>query len=256
MSEQTKTWNKYIHKVQNYETDQMGIVHHSNYIRWFEEARCDLLDYMGVGFADLEKQGIISPILSVEADYLRMVYYGDTVSIDAYIKEYNGIKLTVGYEVKDDRTGMVHCRGTSKHCFIDKTGRPLVLRKSFPELNEAFEAGVKVHKENKKALIKLTVFNLLINHFKIFFCNNFFPMYTYKKIQSSRTLGDHHYECNENTTQLTQDQINYLMKITSDVSPDVFENIVMCFCNCLEQGVKVEQVSSDFFMALFSKIFT
>ena len=154
MSEQTKTWNKYIHKVQNYETDQMGIVHHSNYIRWFEEARCDLLDYMGVGFADLEKQGIISPILSVEADYLRLVYYGDTVSIDAYIKEYNGIKLTVGYEVKDDRTGMVHCRGTSKHCFIDKTGRPLVLRKSFPELNEAFEAGVKVHKENKKALIK------------------------------------------------------------------------------------------------------
>ena len=49
---------------------------------------------------------------------------------------------------------MVHCRGTSKHCFIDKTGRPLVLRKSFPELNEAFEAEVKVHKENKKALIK------------------------------------------------------------------------------------------------------
>ncbi len=47
-----------------HETDQMGIVHHSNYIRWFEEARCDLLDYMGVGFADLEKQGIISPILS------------------------------------------------------------------------------------------------------------------------------------------------------------------------------------------------
>ena len=60
---------------------------------------------------------------------IRDSYYGDTVSIDAYIKEYNGIKLTVGYEVKDDRTGMVHCRGTSKHCFIDKTGRPLVLRK-------------------------------------------------------------------------------------------------------------------------------
>ena len=54
MSEQTKTWNKYIHKVQNYETDQMGIVHHSNYIRWFEEARCDLLDYMA---SDLVRSG-------------------------------------------------------------------------------------------------------------------------------------------------------------------------------------------------------
>lgn len=154
MSEQTKTWNnistKYrITKQIRWESYIIPIISAG-----FEEARCDLLDYRAFGFADLEKQGIISPILSVEADYLRMVYYGDTVSIDAYIKEYNGIKLTVGYEVKDDRTGMVHCRGTSKHCFIDKTGRPLVLRKSFPELNEAFEAGVKIHKENKKALIK------------------------------------------------------------------------------------------------------
>ena len=45
-------------------------------------------------------------------------------------------------------------RTIEQEWFIDKTGRPLVLRKSFPELNEAFEAGVKVHKENKKALIK------------------------------------------------------------------------------------------------------
>ena len=50
MSEQTKTWNKYIHKVQNYETDQMGIVHHSNYIRWFEEARTrPYMEQMGRG---------------------------------------------------------------------------------------------------------------------------------------------------------------------------------------------------------------
>lgn len=60
MSEQTKTWNKYIHKVQNYETDQMGIVHHSNYIRWFEEARSDVLEKAGMGYDVMEAEGVIS----------------------------------------------------------------------------------------------------------------------------------------------------------------------------------------------------
>ena len=77
----------YQHKVQYYETDQMGIVHHSNYIRWFEEARTDYMDCLGMGYARMEEMGILSPVLSVSADYLRMVYFGDTVSIDCYIKE-------------------------------------------------------------------------------------------------------------------------------------------------------------------------
>ena len=114
----------YKHKVQYYETDQMGIVHHSNYIRWFEEARIDFTEKMGMGYHEMEAAGILSPVLSVEASYLRMVYFGDTVTIHTSIKEYNGIKLTVGYEVNSDKTSMVHCRGTSKHCFINKEGKP------------------------------------------------------------------------------------------------------------------------------------
>lgn len=65
----------YRRKVHYYETDQMGIVHHSNYIRWFEEARIDLMDRMGLGYAQMEAEGILSPVLSVQADYLRMVYF-------------------------------------------------------------------------------------------------------------------------------------------------------------------------------------
>lgn len=61
----------YQHKVQYYETDQMGIVHHSNYIRWFEEARTDYMERLGIGYEKMEEQGILSPVLSVTADYLR-----------------------------------------------------------------------------------------------------------------------------------------------------------------------------------------
>lgn len=128
----------YKHKVQYYETDQMGIVHHSNYIRWFEEARTDLMEKMGMGYAEMEQKGIMSPVLSVEADYLRMVHFGDTVTIEAFIKEYNGIKMTVVYEVINDTTEMVHCRGLTKHCFINESGKPVSLKQSCLECHNMF----------------------------------------------------------------------------------------------------------------------
>lgn len=130
--------NSYKHKVQYYETDQMGIVHHSNYIRWFEEARIDMMDQMGLSYAQMEKLGIISPVLGVEADYLRMVHFGGTVTIEAAIKEYNGIKLEISYRVIDDKTEMVHCRGLTRHCFLNQKGRPISLKKDFKEIHEMF----------------------------------------------------------------------------------------------------------------------
>ena len=55
----------YDHKVQYYETDGMGIVHHSNYIRWFEEARVDLLEQLGFGYDRIEEAGYSGPVLEV-----------------------------------------------------------------------------------------------------------------------------------------------------------------------------------------------
>ena len=69
------------HKAQYYETDQMGIVHHSNYIRWFEEARTEFLNAIGFGYKKLEEQGIISPVLSVTCTFKQMTYYEDEVYI-------------------------------------------------------------------------------------------------------------------------------------------------------------------------------
>lgn len=128
----------YGHKVQYYETDQMGVVHHSNYIRWFEEARTDFMEQMGMGYDEMEKAGIISPVLSVEADYLRMVHFGESVTVHTKIREYNGIKMTVEYEIIDDKTGMVHCRGLTKHCFLNGKGRPVSLKKDCPHFHEMF----------------------------------------------------------------------------------------------------------------------
>ncbi len=124
----------YTHKVQYYETDQMGVVHHSNYIRWFEEARSAFLEEIGFPYQRIEKElKILSPVLEVECRYRGMVYFGDTVDISVKVESSNGIRLTLLYEVHDHQTGGLRTTGLSRHCFLDADGRPVSLKKNQPE---------------------------------------------------------------------------------------------------------------------------
>ena len=122
-----------------YETDKMGIIHHSNYIRWFEEARVDFLDQIGANYAKLEEAGIISPVLSVEAHYKTMVRFGESVYVLTEIDSYSGVKLGLTYRVIDVATGELRTTGKSKHCFLYETGRPVSLKKVQPNVHDSFE---------------------------------------------------------------------------------------------------------------------
>ena len=127
---------KYLHKVHYYETDKMGITHHSNYIRWMEEARIDFLDNINFGFAMLEKEGIISPVIGVECDYKTPTTFGDIIEIEAGIEEYKGVKLVLKYTMTNQATGDLVAVGKTKHCFVSSEGKPLILKKSFPHVDE------------------------------------------------------------------------------------------------------------------------
>lgn len=137
----------YEHKVQYYETDQMKIVHHSNYIRWFEEARNQLLDDLGLGYEKIEEMGIIIPVLEVSAKYRTMTRYGDTVSVDTKCVKYNGVTLVLTYVITDKKTGEVRCTGESHHCFLDENGKVLILRKAFPQVHEFFKSLLEEKKD-------------------------------------------------------------------------------------------------------------
>lgn len=129
---------QYRHQAKYYETDQMGIIHHSNYIRWMEEARIALMDEIGFSYRKMEEIGIISPVLSVKCEYKNMVHFDDTVLIEVDIKQYNGIKLTVTYRMTNETTGQMCTLGESSHCFLNREGRIISLRKSCPECDAAF----------------------------------------------------------------------------------------------------------------------
>ena len=129
----------YEHKIQYYETDQMQIVHHSNYIRWFEEARVHILEVYNMGYDKMEALGIISPVLGVQAEYKSMSRFGESVLIEVRLKEYSGVKYTLSYIIKDKATGVIRCTGETKHGFLNAQGKPLSLKRSFPEIHGIFE---------------------------------------------------------------------------------------------------------------------
>lgn len=127
----------YVHKVQYYETDRMGVVHHSNYIRWMEEARIDWLDKIGIGFDKLEEMGISSPILSVNCIYKNGSTFGDSIEIKTKVTKYNGVKITIGYVMKKVGTEEIVATGDTELCFINlKTRKPIILKKENLELDK------------------------------------------------------------------------------------------------------------------------
>ena len=121
----------YQHTVQYYETDKMGITHHSNYIRWMEEARIDFLSRIGWSYAKLEEEGIISPVVAVECKYMQPTTFMDTVNIEVVVREFKGVKLKLKYIMKNDKGNTV-CEACSEHCFLNKQGSPIRLNKEYP----------------------------------------------------------------------------------------------------------------------------
>ena len=137
----------YKHKVQYYETDKMGIVHHSNYIRWMEEARVDFLEKIGWSYDQLENVGLVSPVLSLNIDYSHPTYFSDMVSIDVEILELKMSKMRVGYKMTNEE-GEVVAKCESSHGFLLSSGRPAILKRDFPGLYEALLTHLSIEKES------------------------------------------------------------------------------------------------------------
>ena len=97
----------YQHIVQYYETDKMGITHHSNYIRWMEEARVDFLEKTGWSYAKLEEEGIVSPVTAVECKYRQSTTFPDTIDIEVLVEEFKGVRLKLKYVNRALRCGCI-----------------------------------------------------------------------------------------------------------------------------------------------------
>ena len=125
-------------KINYYETDRMGIVHHSNYIRFLEEARCAFLENLDMPYSLLESLGIMIPVLGVQCDFKHHVTFNDIILIEPYVKQFNGVRLTMGYSITNKKTGNLVLNGETKHCFTDSNLKPINLKKHFENVYEKF----------------------------------------------------------------------------------------------------------------------
>ena len=121
----------YQHEVKYYECDRMGITHHSNYVRFMEEARVDFLDQVGYGFERIEAEGVVSPVISISCNYKHPTTFKDLIDIEVVISNMQDLKFEFTYTMKV--AGKVVCLGQSTHCFMEN-GRPVVIAKRLPEL--------------------------------------------------------------------------------------------------------------------------
>jgi acyl-CoA thioester hydrolase len=126
-------------KINYYETDAMKIVHHSNYIRFLEEARISFMDKINLPYSKMEEVGILIPVLGVNCTYKTPAKFDDIIQIDVKIKEYNGVRLVMEYEIRNKKTNALVLIGETKHCFTNTELKPISLKKANIQMHELLE---------------------------------------------------------------------------------------------------------------------
>lgn len=128
----------YKRKIYYYETDNMGIVHHSNYIRIFEEARMSFLEQAGLPYEKIEEAGLYVPILSVECHYKKPLTFDEPFAVYPVITKFNGVILNIEYNIINCNTGELCITGKSSQCFTDKNMKPVRTKNKYPEIYKVF----------------------------------------------------------------------------------------------------------------------
>lgn len=121
------------------ETDQMGVVYHANYLIWCEIGRTKLMKDMGFNYAQMEIEGIMSPVINLQFSYKLPTKYGETVEVRTWVDSYNSVKVIYGYEIVNE-AGEICVTGTSEHVCVKKESfRPISIRRKFPDWHEVYE---------------------------------------------------------------------------------------------------------------------
>lgn len=125
------------------ETDQMGVVYHANYLIWMELGRTQLIKDLGFNYAEMEEDGIISPVVDIQASYKKPLHYGETAIVNTWIEEYDGLRVSYGYAIYTEDK-QIAVTGISKHVCVKKESfRPISIKKHYPNWHEAYENAKK-----------------------------------------------------------------------------------------------------------------
>ncbi|NLP13051.1 MAG: acyl-CoA thioesterase [Clostridium sp.] len=119
------------------ETDQMGIVHHSNYPIWFEAARTDFIKKMGMPYSQIEERGFLLPLIELNCKYKGSARYEDRIIVRTRIKAISYSRITFSYEVFKLGKDALITSGETMHVWTNKQLKPLNIKKHAPDIYES-----------------------------------------------------------------------------------------------------------------------
>jgi acyl-CoA thioester hydrolase, YbgC/YbaW family len=127
-------------KVRYAETDQMGIVHHSNYLIWFEAGRTDFIKGSKISYTEMEQEGILIPLAESNCKYIVGAKYEDELIIKTWVKELTLVKVEFNYSVIREKDEKEIAKGSTLHVFVSKEFKIINLKKSNLEIFEKLKA--------------------------------------------------------------------------------------------------------------------
>ncbi len=110
------------HRVAFYETDAMGIVHHSNHIRFFELARVAWMNEHHCPYTDYMALGLNFATTVAAAEYLLPIQFDREIEVDAWLEWARGASIRIAYVIRDG--GEIAATGATEHAMVDEAGRP------------------------------------------------------------------------------------------------------------------------------------
>jgi acyl-CoA thioester hydrolase len=117
------------------DTDQMGVVYHANYFRYFELSRIEYLHARGASYRDLEREGLALPVVEVTASYKAPARYEDLLLVRPRVSEVKRVSLSFTYEIfREGGPDTPLCTGRTVHACVNREGKPTRLPEALVRL--------------------------------------------------------------------------------------------------------------------------
>lgn len=125
------------------ETDQMGIIHHSVYAIWYEQARTEFFNEIGFRYDEVEKNGVMTPLIELNCEYKRPAYYNQAVEIRTKIIKLTPVKFILEYDIYNQENQLINIGKTTLAWADAKTFKIINLQKKYPEVYQLIEKAVE-----------------------------------------------------------------------------------------------------------------
>jgi acyl-CoA thioester hydrolase len=137
--ESSLVWHRCHTRTLYADTDRSTVVYHSNYLRYFEFGRTSLMRDASYPYREIEESGYVYPIIELGIQFFEPLYYDDPMLIFTRPAELERVKLRFDYVITHLETLRIICKGFTKHCALNSSGKPvaidpktIALWKSFP----------------------------------------------------------------------------------------------------------------------------